>query len=70
MDRPSSIAALEDARFREEAVEAGDFAGRGVERFHERLPAVGFEAETGPGGPGRTARKTLCVRIDRPRYVV
>ena len=43
-----SIAAIEDARFLEQAAEAGDFTGRGVERFHERLPAVGIEAETGP----------------------
>jgi hypothetical protein len=33
-----SIAALNDARFLEQAAEAGDFTGRGVERFHERLP--------------------------------
>ena len=48
MDRPLSIAALKDARFLEQAAEAGDFTRRGVERVHERRPAVGIEAETGP----------------------
>ena len=47
MDRPSSIAAFKDARFLEQAAEAGNLTGRGVERLHERLPAVGIEAETG-----------------------
>ncbi len=34
--------------FLEQAAEAGDLTGRGVEHFHERPPAVGIEAESGP----------------------
>ena len=61
VDRPSSIAALKDARFLEQAAEAGDFTGRGVERFHERLPAFGIEAETGPVREGFIRRSDLTI---------
>ena len=69
MDRPSSIAALKDARFLEQAAEAGEFTGRGIQCFKEHLPALGTQAEAryGPlASPSALSRASQVEFADRP----